>query len=82
MPACEPRTAWDLIGWDDGAVRVVGGRVDWEAVDNFGGWQVRLQRLVPSGDRLRVLTRYVDADTKLVPADDMARARWADWGRS
>jgi hypothetical protein len=58
-------TAWDIIGFD-GAFRVAGGRVDWEAADyddSRGGRLVRLTRLVVDAHGLGQRTRYVHPDT-------------------
>lgn len=75
-----PRTAWDLIGWDDGLIRAKGGRAVYEAVmfyDNTPGDKVKLARLKRSGDlRIRQISRYVDPDTELEPADEQARENW------
>jgi hypothetical protein len=63
------RTAWDLVGWDHGLIRVVGGRVNWEAVlynCASGASNVRLARLEAApGGRIRERYRYVDPDTKI-----------------
>ena len=60
-------TAWELIGTDE-LVRIVGGRVTYEAVDyNAAGTahNVRLARLVSDRNGLRQISRYVDPDTRL-----------------
>ena len=60
-------TAWDIIGFD-GAFRVAGGHVDWEAADYndaLGGAKVRLTRVVVDAHGLSVRTRYVDPDTQV-----------------
>jgi hypothetical protein len=75
-------TAWDLIGWDHGRLRIEGGRATYEAVgydDSRGGRLVRLQRLAAEVGGLRVVTRYVDPDTVLVPADERAASELDDW---
>jgi hypothetical protein len=69
-------TAWDLIGFDgsDGkSVRVVGGRTLYEAVvfnDETHGHRVRLDRLIVGETGLRVVNRYVDADTPVEVVED------------
>ena len=76
-----PRTAWALIGWDDGAIKIASGRVTYDAVafnDSTPGDRVRLDRIVVRDGGLAVVNRYVDADTLLVPADDDARANWGE----
>ena len=78
--ASAPRTAWSLIGWDDGEVRIQGGRAVYDAVsywDDTPGDQVSLQRIDVAADgRLRVVRWYVDPDTLLVPASPMAEDNW------
>ena len=74
------RTAWDLIGWDDGKLRIPAGRLTYDAVvfnDTTHGHRVRLDRLDVGANGIRVVNRYVDPDTLLVPADDDARSNWA-----
>lgn len=73
------RTAWDLIGWDDGLIRIKGGTSVYEAVifyDDTPGDNVKLARVVDDGRRLRQVNRYVDPDTELEPADEQARENW------
>lgn len=67
--AGEIKTAWQLIGWDDGEIRIVGGRAKYEAVmfncaSNAN--RVKLARLEP-GDRggIREVKRYVTPETKI-----------------
>lgn len=83
-------TAWDLIGWDDGLLRIAGGRAVYEAVsyhDSGRTDRVRLSRIamVPAAEMadglpgLRQVNRYVDADTELVPVDDQAVEALAGW---
>jgi hypothetical protein len=63
-------TAWDIIGFD-GAFRVDGGRVVWEAADyddRRGGSTVRLTRLRVNASGLHVATRYVHPDTPVTIA--------------
>lgn len=73
-------TAWDLIGWDNGLLRIRGGRAVYEAVTYIDGRRlVRLERIAPTDGKLRVVTRYVDPDTELEAADDMAAAALAWW---
>lgn len=72
-------TAWELCGdhwWvhRDYRARVKGGRVDWEIANNFRGALVRLQRLVPGRQGIRVMTRYVDPDTPMV----LVKTQWTD----
>ncbi len=83
-PITMPRlsSAWNLIGWDDGRLRIAGGRAAYDAVsydDSRGGKLVRLQRLDATNFGLRVVTRYVDPDTILVPADDDADVALRAW---
>lgn len=64
--------AWDLIGYDgDLWLQVVGGRTLYDTAmfnDSTPGQRVRLDRL-DTANGLRVVNRYVDADTpiRLVP---------------
>jgi len=75
----EPRTAWELIGWDNGRVRIVGGRATYEAVMiRDGGDAVRLARLEVGPEGLRQLNRYVNPDTLLEPADALAEENWEE----
>lgn len=61
--------AWAAIGWDDGKIRIKGGRTTYEAI--FAAWNkrgegvCRLAKLVPAGDWVRQVVRYVDADTEI-----------------
>lgn len=60
-------TAWEAIGTPH-LVKVYGGRTVYENVhydDSRGGRTVRLDRIEPAGDRLRVVNRYVHPDTVL-----------------
>ncbi len=64
-------TAWDLIGWEDGLVRIHGGRALYEAVMydcSRDGRMVKLARVesVMCDDgvyRVREVRRYVAPDT-------------------
>ena len=61
------KTAWELIGWDNGTIRIHGGRAVYQAVlFNANGRQqlVKLARLEPLPDmRVREVARYVHPDT-------------------
>lgn len=59
-------TAWSLIGWDDGPIRIKGGRTIYEAVMfSDGGRQkmVLLAYLVPTERGIKQVNRYVPIDT-------------------
>lgn len=66
-------TAWDLIGWDSGLIRIRGGRAIYEAVMyncSRNGKMVKLARLdsVLCDDgvyRLSEVKRYVNPDTMI-----------------
>ncbi len=62
-------TAWDLIGWDNGKIRIVGGTAIYEAVmfDCSGRQQkVKLSRVEPLPNmKVREVKRYVDPDTMI-----------------
>lgn len=60
-------TAWNLIGWDDGLIRIKGGRTYYEAVmyncENDGS-KVKLCKLVAvPGMKFKEVKRYVDPET-------------------
>jgi hypothetical protein len=61
--------AWDLIGYEGPLwLQVAGGRTLYDQAvfnDNTPGTRVRLDRLVAGPDGLRVVNRYVDADTRI-----------------
>jgi hypothetical protein len=65
------KTAWDLIGWDNGPIRIAGGRTVYEAVlynDHNGGHLVKIARLeTVARDNgkacVREVSRYVEPDT-------------------
>ncbi len=64
--------AWKLIGWDDGANRIVGGRTLYESCDgNATNRNVLLQRLDCSGYWPRSVRRYVDAFTMIEVLEDV-----------
>jgi hypothetical protein len=63
------KTAWELVGWDNGLVKIVGGRTTYEAVmynDPTGGRLVKLAKLVGEERGVREVKRYVEPETKLV----------------
>lgn len=58
--------AWKLIGWDNGNIRIVGGRTLYQSCDGHAeGDNVLLQRLDTSGKWPRAVRRYVPADTMI-----------------
>lgn len=62
------KTAWELIGWDDGLVRIVGGRATYEAVMydcERDGRCVKLAKLKAEQGGIREIKRYVEPDTRL-----------------
>lgn len=64
----EIKTAWELIGWDDGLIRIVGGRTTYEAVMYNAandGRKVKLAKLKPEMRGIREVKRYVDPETKI-----------------
>lgn len=72
IPAEHPvgaiQTAWELIGWDDGLVRIVGGRATYEAVMydcERDGRCVKLAKLKAEHGGIREIKRYVAPDTRL-----------------
>lgn len=75
MRVIREATAWDLIGWDNGKIRIKNGRVLYEAViynSQFGGNKVKLARLeVTSDNKIKEVSRWVDPDTLIeVLAED------------
>lgn len=62
------KTAWEMIGWDNGLFRIVGGRATYEAVMYncaTGGRLVKLAKLVPVKGGIREVSRYVEPETML-----------------
>lgn len=56
--------AWQLIGWDNGKIRIHGGRTMYESCDGSAmAENVLLQRLDTTGSWPRAVRRYVPADT-------------------
>ena len=59
-------TAWELIGWDDGNIRIKGGKAIYQAVmyncENEGDC-VKLCRLEGRSDGIVEVKRYVKPDT-------------------
>lgn len=60
-------TAWDLIGWDDGPIRIKGGTALYEAVlynCANNAQNVKLARLeIPEPMKVREVSRYVTPET-------------------
>lgn len=75
-------TAWNLIGWDDGLLRIKGGRAVYEAVifyEDTRGDCVKLARLEATSDGIRQVSRYIDPDTELEPVNEEAANALRDW---
>ena len=64
--------AWKLIGWDDGFIRIKGGRTMYESCDGSGGKNVLLQRLDCTGDWPKSIRRYISADAMIDVMEDVS----------
>ena len=64
--------AWKLIGWDDGLIRIKGGRTLYESCDGNGvSRNVLLQRLDCSGEWPRSVRRWVPSGTLIEVLEDV-----------
>lgn len=61
--------AWDAVGWDDGKFRIKDGKTTYDAIFYASGKRgqdlCRLAKLVPDGNWMRQINRYVGANTEL-----------------
>ena len=69
MDAIATGKAWDAIGWDDGKIKIKGGRAIYEAIFAVEGRRgqslCKLARLASDERGLYQLNRYVDPDTEI-----------------
>lgn len=63
--------AWKLIGWDDGLIRIQGGRTMYESCDGSGGKNVLLQRLDCSGVWPKAVRRWIPSETMIEVMEDL-----------